>query len=99
MGLPVAEFNDLGIHLLGASLAGEETYLVLPELNLAFDVGRAPREVLAVDHLFLSHGHMDHAAGIAYYFSQRMFLDNAPGNLYVPNGLERPIRDLLRIWA
>jgi ribonuclease Z len=99
MGLPVAEFNDLGIHLLGASLAGEETYLVLPELNLAFDVGRAPREVLAVDHVFLSHGHMDHAAGIAYYFSQRMFVDNQPGTVYVPAGLDGPLHELLRIWA
>lgn len=99
MGQILAEFNASGVRLLGFSLAGEETFIVAPELNVAFDLGRAPRETLSVDHVFLSHGHMDHAAGVAYYFSQRMFLDNAPGNLYVPNGLERPIRDLLRIWA
>jgi ribonuclease Z len=42
---------------------------------------------------------MDHAAGIAYYFSQRMFLDNAPGHLYVPAPLVEPIQRLLRVWA
>jgi len=99
MAQPIAEFDDLGIHVIGSSLAGEETFLVLPELNLAFDLGRAPREVLAVDHVFLTHGHMDHAAGIAYYFSQRMFIDNRPGTLYVPAGLDAPIHQLLRVWA
>lgn len=99
MTSPRAEFTHGGIRLIGCSLAGEETYVVAPELNLAFDIGRAQRETLAVDHIFLSHGHMDHAAGIAYYFSQRMFVDNQPGHVYVPRPLAEPIRRLLRIWA
>ena len=99
MPLPVAEFRHGGLRILGASLAGEESFLVVPELNLAFDVGRAPREVIAVDHVFLTHGHMDHAAGIAYYFAQRMFLDNDPGHLYMPEGLVEPVQELLRIWG
>ena len=44
------------------SLAGEETVVGFPELNVCFDVGRAPREIISIDHLCLSHGHMDHAA-------------------------------------
>lgn len=72
---------------------------MLPELNVAFDVGKAPRDLLPIDHVFLSHGHMDHAAGIAYYFSQREFIGNAPGNLYVPAGLVQPVRRLLQAWA
>ncbi len=99
MSAPIAEFVYDNLRLLGSSLAGEETYILAPELNLAFDVGRAQRELLAVDHVFLSHGHMDHAAGIAYYFSQRMFLDNAPGNLYAPEPLIEPIQKLLRLWG
>ncbi|TWT45494.1 ribonuclease Z [Phycisphaerae bacterium RAS1] len=94
-----AEFVFGSIRVLGASLAGEETCIMLPELNVAFDVGRAPRDLLSIDHVFLSHGHMDHAAGIAYYFSQREFVGNAPGNLYVPATLVQPIRRLLQTWA
>jgi ribonuclease Z len=95
----LAEFIHDGLRLLGYSAAGEETWFTLPELNVGFDVGRAPRDVLAVDHIFLSHGHMDHAAGLAYYCSQRMFLDNAPGHIYAPEPLIDPIRRLLRLWA
>lgn len=94
-----AEFEHDDLRLVGFSLAGEESYIVAPELNLAFDVGRAQRDLLSVDHVFLTHGHMDHAAGIAYYFSQRMFIDNAPGHLYAPAPLIEPIRKLLRLWA
>lgn len=94
-----AEFSYQGIRLLGRTLAGEESYIVAPELNLSFDVGRAPREVVAVDHVLLTHGHMDHSAGAAYYFAQRKFIENAPGHLYVPEGLVDPVRRLLRVWA
>ena len=69
--------------IVGRSMAGEETFIALPEFSVAFDVGRAPREVVHAEHVFLTHGHIDHSAGIAYYFSQRWFLDNAPGNLPV----------------
>ena len=99
MAAPLAEFVHENLRLLGSSLAGEETYIVAPELNLAFDIGRAQREILAVDHVFLTHGHMDHAAGMAYYFSQRMFVDNQPGHLYVPRPLVEPVQRLMRVWA
>jgi ribonuclease Z len=92
-------FEHDGLELCGHSLAGEESYVVLPQLNVAFDFGRAPREVVATEHVFLTHGHMDHAAGVAYYCSQRMFIDNPPGHVYAPEPLIEPLRRLLRVWA
>ena len=88
-----------GIELCGLSLAGEESYVVLPQLNVAFDFGRAPHEVVATEHVFLTHGHMDHAAGAAYYCAQRMFIDNPPGHIYAPEPLIEPLRKLLRVWG
>ncbi|QOJ15743.1 MAG: hypothetical protein HRU75_14335 [Planctomycetia bacterium] len=99
MATPIAEFEHEGIRLVGSSLAGEETFVVAPELNIAFDVGRAQQELLAVDNVFLSHGHMDHAAGVAYYFSQRMFIDNQPGVVFAPEPLVDPLQRLMRLWA
>lgn len=87
------------IRLLGYSVAGEETVVAAPELNVCFDVGNCPGEILSIDHVLLSHGHMDHAAGLAYYFSQRNFVGNAPGCVLAPRALVQPIRDLLRVWA
>lgn len=95
----VCEFAHAGLRILGHSLAGEETYVIVPELDVAFDFGRAPREMVSINHVFLTHGHMDHSAGIAYYCSQRLFVDTPPGHIYLPEPLLEPVRDLLRVWA
>ncbi len=88
-----------GTRIVGYSLGGEETVVVAPEYNVCFDVGRAPREIIAIDNVCLSHGHMDHAAGIAYYFSQRTFVGIAAGRVIVHRALAPAIRKLLDIWA
>ncbi|MHC5112162.1 MAG: MBL fold metallo-hydrolase [Planctomycetota bacterium] len=88
-----------GMEIIGFSLAGEETVIAAPEFNVCFDIGRAPREVISIDNVCLSHGHMDHAAGIAYYLSQRAFIGNAPGRIIVERGLAQPIQRLMDVWS
>lgn len=87
------------VRLQGFSLAGEETVVVLPDMNVAFDVGRAPREIIRIDHVLLTHGHMDHAAGLAYYFSQRNFQGIPPGCVLVPRRLVSAVEALLEVWG
>lgn len=88
-----------GFTLAGYSVAGEETVICVPELDVVFDIGRAPRETLAINHVLLSHGHMDHAAGIGYYFSQRDFQGISGGTALVPAPLVAPLRALMAAWA
>jgi len=88
-----------GIGIVGFSLAGEETVVAAPELNVCFDIGRAPREVISIDNVCLSHGHMDHAAGVAYYLSQRGFIGNAGGRVIVHRSLAQSLQKLMEIWA
>jgi len=87
------------ITILGYSLAGEETVVAAPEFNVCFDIGRAPQEIISIDHVLLTHGHMDHAAGIAYYFSQRNFLGCPAGTMLLPARLADPVERLMRVWA
>lgn len=99
MALKLADKTVGSLRLQGISLAGEETVVTVPEFNVAFDIGRAPREAVHMDYLCLSHGHMDHAAGLAYYFSQRNFQGMPPGTLLVHRKLVPPIEQLLKIWG
>ncbi len=91
-------FADQQFSLIGYSVAGEETVVQIPELNVCFDVGRAPFFALTSNLLCITHGHMDHVAGIAYYISQRHFQGMGPATILVPRELERPIDNLLQDW-
>jgi ribonuclease Z len=85
-------------HVIGYSVAGEETVVQIPELNVCFDIGRAPYFSLTSDIICISHGHMDHLAGLPYYLSQRYFQGMKPGTILLPAELERPVDQLLRCW-
>jgi len=88
-----------GIKLQAFSVAGEESVIVLPEHNVCFDPGRAPRETIPIDNMCLTHGHMDHAAGVAYYFSQRTFVGIAPGRVICHREIAQHIQRLMAVWA
>jgi ribonuclease Z len=49
----------------GISVGGVYTTLHVPELDVAFDIGLAPRSFAGVRTLLLSHGHVDHAGALA----------------------------------
>ncbi len=93
-----SKFNFGQYSVVGYYVAGEETVAQVPELNVCFDVGRAPYFALTSDFVCISHGHMDHVAGLAYYLSQRYFQGMKPGTVLVPRELERPIDNMLRSW-
>jgi ribonuclease Z len=90
---------SLGQHsVIGYSVAGEETVCQIPELNVCFDIGRCPYFALTSDTVCISHGHMDHIAGLAYYLSQRHFQGMKPGTVLLPREMERGVDALLRCW-
>lgn len=90
---------DFGLFsLIGYSVAGEETVVQVPELNVCFDIGRCPQFALTSDFICVTHSHMDHVAGLGYYLSQRHFQGMKGGTILLPREIERPVDTLLRAW-
>ncbi len=73
--------------------------MVLPTFHLAFDIGRCQNPLVEIPTVLLTHGHLDHAAGIPYYVSQRCLRHLPGGSIYCPPELEDPLRRILRIWS
>ena len=83
----------------GLSIAGEESCVHLPEFDVAFDIGLCPRAALSSNFVALTHGHMDHAAALSYYFSQRHFQGMGTGTVICPKPLAMPIHRLMEAWV
>ena len=87
------------IRVQGISVAGEQTAIGIPEYDLVFDIGLCPRPVLSAPILAISHTHMDHVAGLPYYFSQRYFQKLPVGRCFCPAPMAEPLRVMMRTWA
>jgi len=87
------------LEIIGYSVAGEETVVAMPQLDVCFDIGKAPDQIIPINHILLTHGHMDHAAGIAYYLSHRNFCGQSAGTILAPANLIRAIEDIIEAWS
>jgi ribonuclease Z len=83
----------------GGSRAGEGTLILLPQLQLALDVGRAHRGLPPMTTVLVSHGHMDHVGGVGYWASQRHLQAMGPARLVVPREIAADIELLLATHA
>ena len=86
------------IRVQGISVAGEQTSVSIPEYDIVFDIGLCPRPVISSKILALSHTHMDHVAGLPYYFSQRFFQKLPTGRCYCPKPMAEHLQTMMRTW-
>lgn len=86
-----------GVRVAGVSVAGRETWFHLPDLSLAFDIGRCPSPLVGVPNVFLSHAHLDHAAGVAFWASQRRLGRIAGGVIRTEPTTVEPWRRILAL--
>ncbi len=85
-------------HFHGLSLSGIRTAIAMPELSLSFDAAQGYPFLLTLKHFFISHGHLDHAAGIPYIISQKAMTSQSPANFYMPQSLVEPMDQIMKIW-
>ena len=83
----------------GRSRAGHETYFRIRDFGLMLDLGRGPDAAIGVSNVFVTHAHLDHAAGIPFYAGQRHLHRMSGGRVWVPADAADGFRDLLRVWS
>lgn len=85
-------------HFVGYSIAGITTSLVYENAGLVFDIGQGVPFNIPKQNYFLTHGHSDHAGGIAYVMSQRSLWNQPPAQIYcLPHYIEN-FDKILKIW-
>jgi ribonuclease Z len=81
----------------GRSRAGHETFFRVRDLGIALDIGRCPDLVVSMPQVFVTHAHLDHAAGIPFYAGQRHLQRLGEGTIYVPAEAADDVRELLAV--
>jgi ribonuclease Z len=82
----------------GRSRAGHETWFRIRELGIALDIGRGPDQIVHMPHVFVSHAHLDHAAGVPWFAGQRHLQGMDRARVYVPQESEADFRELLTVY-
>jgi ribonuclease Z len=80
----------------GISVGGVYTTLHVPELDAVLDVGIPLRSFATAGRYFLSHGHLDHVAGLAGLLNIRGLVGAGRATIHLPAEIEGAVRDLLR---
>lgn len=81
----------------GRSRSGHETYYRIRELGIALDIGRCPDLLVSAPQVFITHAHVDHCAGLAFYAAQRHLQRMPVGRVYVPAEAADGVRELLAV--
>src|SRR6202162_4875452 len=78
-----------GIAIEGVSIAGHESFYKVPGFRVLLEFGRAPGDTVGYATVFLTHGHLDHAAGLAHHASRRRLAGLTPARVFAPGGAGR----------
>ena len=84
-----------GYKFTGVSVAGLETCICIPSLSLAFDSGRSPACSIPMQHMAITHGHLDHVYGLPLHRGTRSMQKLAPPTYYMPPQIVPDVRMLL----
>jgi len=82
----------------GRSRAGHETWFRIRDLGVMLDLGRGADAAIGISNVFITHAHLDHAAGIAFYAGQRQLHRMTGGRVWVPAEAADGFREILRAW-
>jgi ribonuclease Z len=80
-----------GIPIEGVSIAGHESFYKLPGFRTLLEFGRAPDDVVGYANVCVTHGHLDHIAGLAHFASRRRLQELPAARVFVPAEAAGPV--------
>ena len=92
------ELTLAGHRVRAISIGGQETCIDLPDLRVAFDVGRSPQWLTHRKTILFTHSHVDHMAGIISHCAMRGLLNVAPPNYVVPLESVAGLEKVFEAW-
>jgi ribonuclease Z len=87
-----------GIDVEGVSVGGLETFLHLPGMRCAFDIGRAPAESISCPTILFTHAHVDHLGGVVGHCATRALRNMPPPTYVVPASEAESFNRLFEVW-
>jgi len=89
---------DHQITLEGSSIGSSQTCIWMKHLSLMLDIGQCPESAIRMNTVLLTHAHIDHAGGIAYYISQRKLMHLPQGTIYAPQETASDLMKIISLW-
>ncbi|XP_074641298.1 uncharacterized protein LOC141899045 [Tubulanus polymorphus] len=83
------------------SCSGLESSIVVvrDRMRICFDIGYAHRETVEAEHVCITHGHIDHIAGIAHHTAKRDLYGMSMPTYYAPSHLVDTLKDVGKVFG
>ena len=96
---PYQSLRHSGITIEGYSRAMVQSVWRVPEWDVGFDVGAVPWNFIATPTWFVTHGHLDHLAGLPSLISRRTIMElPRPTVIYLPETIVDDVWTMLKAW-
>lgn len=90
----MATKKDSKLSLSGISVAGVETSIEVPPLDLVLDMGRCTPTAVRYRYVLVSHGHLDHAGALPLHAARRALMKMPEAVYVVPKRIAPDIERL-----
>jgi ribonuclease Z len=88
-----------GLTLRGVTRGGIQTCVMVPELDVMFDVGGTARGQLRYGTILVTHGHQDHLGGLPYLISQRHLAGLGAPDVHMPAEIVEAFARIVASWS